>query len=289
MLLHLLLACAFAEAACAGVLPASFLRPEEIDLFCLRLSYPAASGIWRDNNGAKWLRTRNGMNVPYEKPNGINSELNVDLKSSLAQIYPLEPERPASEVGHSPGRARSYDFFFALYGTDAPTVRKGLRAARFNGKAFSLAEQAAQAFGRAAPKLEALAGRPEYKKFLKPDGSFYWRKIAGENRLSSHSFGIAIDLGADAAPYWRWSRQMPHPMQKSYPTEIVRIMEEHGFIWGGKWHEYDLMHFEYRPEILCKARMLKHMRDQGKFSTRRMPQASSIRRSSSNAKPEAVK
>ena len=30
----------------------------------------------------------------------------------------------------------------------------------------------------------------------------------------------------------------------------AHIFERHGFIWGGKWHHYDTMHFEYRPELL---------------------------------------
>ena len=30
-------------------------------------------------------------------------------------------------------------------------------------------------------------------------------------------------------------------------------------IWGGKWHEYDLMHFEYRPEIMAKAHLLRQL------------------------------
>ena len=37
----------------------------------------------------------------------------------------------------------------------------------------------------------------------------------------------------------------------------MAAFENEGFIWGGKWHEYDLMHFEYRPEIICKARVLQ--------------------------------
>ena len=49
---------------------------------------------------------------------------------------------------------------------------------------------------------------------------------------------------------------MPHPLQKTYPAAIVKAFEDEGFIWGGKWHEYDLMHFEYRPELICKARIL---------------------------------
>ena len=38
-----------------------------------------------------------------------------------------------------------------------------------------------------------------------------------------------------------------------YPWEIVLIFEKYGFIWGGKWHHYDTVHFEYRPEMLSSA------------------------------------
>ena len=30
----------------------------------------------------------------------------------------------------------------------------------------------------------------------------------------------------------------------------VRVFEKHWFIRGGRWHHYDTMHFEYRPELL---------------------------------------
>jgi len=50
---------------------------------------------------------------------------------------------------------------------------------------------------------------------------------------------------------------MPHPMQYTYPSAVVAAMEEQGFIWGGKWREYELMHFEYRPELIYKARILR--------------------------------
>lgn len=33
------------------------------------------------------------------------------------------------------------------------------------------------------------------------------------------------------------------------PWPIILIFEKYGFIWGGKWHHYDTMHFEYRPEL----------------------------------------
>jgi hypothetical protein len=32
------------------------------------------------------------------------------------------------------------------------------------------------------------------------------------------------------------------------------VFEKHGFIWGGKWGHFDIMHYEYRPEIILKSR-----------------------------------
>ena len=37
---------------------------------------------------------------------------------------------------------------------------------------------------------------------------------------------------------------------------IQEIFEEEGFVWGGKWHLWDNMHFEYRPELILKSRVL---------------------------------
>jgi hypothetical protein len=38
--------------------------------------------------------------------------------------------------------------------------------------------------------------------------------------------------------------------REGYPQAIVDAFEAEGFIWGGKWHSFDFMHFEYRPELL---------------------------------------
>ena len=37
----------------------------------------------------------------------------------------------------------------------------------------------------------------------------------------------------------------------------VEAFEAEGFIWGGKWSEFDLMHFEYRPELILLARLAR--------------------------------
>ena len=36
------------------------------------------------------------------------------------------------------------------------------------------------------------------------------------------------------------------------PIEIVHIFEKHGFIWGGRRHHFDTMHFSIAQSYLCK-------------------------------------
>jgi len=87
---------------------------------------------------------------------------------------------------------------------------------------------------------------------------WYWRYIAGTNRRSLHSYGIAIDLlptdlkGRQS--YWQWDsgRRRGINLDNYYkpPGEVVSAFEFYGFLWGGNWSLIDTMHFEYRPEIL---------------------------------------
>ena len=198
------------------------------------------------------LLLANGDQVAYS--GGLPDALNTDLATTLRQQYPLEPARPELPAGFASGRQRSYDFLGAIYGRTKDNVASRLESVTIGGKRVAMAPQAAAAIRKA--DLDRIGREnPGLRKFLQPDGAFMWRKIAGEDAMSAHSWGIAVDFSAKHAPYWRWSRQMPHPMQKTYPQKIVEAMENAGFIWGGKWHEYDLMHFEYRPELLCKARL----------------------------------
>ena len=34
------------------------------------------------------------------------------------------------------------------------------------------------------------------------------------------------------------------------PRTVLKVLEQEGFVWGGRWFHYDTMHFEYRPELL---------------------------------------
>ena len=91
-----------------------------------------------------------------------------------------------------------------------------------------------------------------------PSFGWTWRPVAGTNRRSNHSYGIAIDLLPKdlkgRLTYWRWQDNSSIKINRDTyympPESVIKIFEEYGFIWGGSWALIDTMHFEYRPEIL---------------------------------------
>lgn len=283
----MLLCCLLPLCCAAAEIPAGedglegLSAEDRINLLCLRAAYPRIRAVERGPEGIR-LRLDDGRCVlyapaaelaarPYDDASLLDGEargarrldparLDVSLRESMHLPYMPDPERPATPEGYSPGRWRCYAFLKALYGADAATVRRGLGRTRLQGRAVRMTEAAARALTAVDARLDgAVRQRPELGPWLVSAGGFVWRPIAGEGRLSPHSFGIAIDISPQRAPYWRWSRLERHPLQQAYDGEIVRAFEAEGFIWGGKWHEYDLMHFEYRPELLLKARLLRRL------------------------------
>ena len=187
-----------------------------------------------------------------------------DLRTMLAQVYPLGPVDEASanpRPGFDPGRSRVQGLFTALYGASEAQVRKNCARVRVDRRTlpFNTRFGAAPALERVWKRIAALLpAHPEFLPVLRPLGeTLVWRVIAGTDRLSMHSFGIALDVNPKL-PYWRWEKH-PETMPaqcKAFPPEILAAFEAEGFIWGGKWASFDLMHFEYRPEMILKARVL---------------------------------
>ncbi len=107
---------------------------------------------------------------------------------------------------------------------------------------------------RISAELEKLPPS-HYKYLVNPGGTFYWRKVARQSYLSAHSFGIAIDINSERGNYWLWDLEKSRSGNKRLvyrnhiPMRIVKIFEKEGFLWGGRWHYYDTMHFEYHPEL----------------------------------------
>jgi len=69
-------------------------------------------------------------------------------------------------------------------------------------------------------------------------GIFAQRAIRGNKtgRLSTHSWGIAIDLNPAQNALGTFGRMHP---------AIIAIMGRHGFLWGGYFKRRDPMHFQY--------------------------------------------
>ncbi len=179
-----------------------------------------------------------------------------DLKDQISIPYPKNNDYLPLSINYDPGRIRNESFFKKMYGNNQEevknnlvtiiwmpnTVNKSIKVTSINGVDYKLNE--------ISKKLDKLPD--EVKKYVVDiGGTFSWRYISGSNRLSAHSFGIAIDINTKYANYWKWDKAYGKmEYRNQIPYTIVEIFEEYGFIWGGKWYHYDTMHFEYRPELL---------------------------------------
>jgi hypothetical protein len=174
-----------------------------------------------------------------------------DIEDMFKFKYPKKWLNSPPPKNYDPGRIRFEPLFKEIYGASRAEVKRNLVAIRWiDGRVILVNRKngASRALMMVVRDLKRLPNR--YKKYLTPiGGTFYWRKIAGTDRLSFHSFGTAIDINVKYSNYWRWSKGR-YRYQNKIPKEIVEIFERHGFIWGGKWYHYDTMHFEYRPELL---------------------------------------
>jgi hypothetical protein len=179
-----------------------------------------------------------------------------DLEDTFSDVYPLANPTDRLPENFDPGRYRVDAMFAAIYGRTAAEVRANCQTLDFCGHRvqFNTRAGAADALRRVAAELEPLIrtqpGLAPY--FEKLGGTFAWRKIEGTERLSNHSFAVAIDLNVERSAYWRWQNPKRLPMfsRLGFPQPIIEAFERHGFLWGGKWYHYDTMHFEFRPEIL---------------------------------------
>jgi len=205
---------------------------------------------------------RDGTRMPLDDGQGkkvFQDWLNApDIEDTLAIEYPLgDVSPPGKDV--DPGRARNEAFFNKVYGD----CRKGEVAKNLvhivwlpnktaQRLAFNKVNGAAAALEAVSRELDQLPAR--FDAYLFPSaGTYNCRVVAGTKRQSAHSHAIAIDIALHHTDYWRDTRPAKdgaYTYKNKIPMEIVRFFEKHGFIWGGKWHHYDTMHFEYRPELL---------------------------------------
>lgn len=212
--------------------------------------YPSIKNI-KDNT----VFFMDGSSLPYDdkKVKTFDEKLeNADIEDMFAQRYPAFAPITDPALNDDPGRFRNDTFLKKLYGSSKSEIEKNLTTVNWlpsHGGVklkFNKNENASVQLQKVSDELDRLP--EEFMKYLKKvDGTYYYRKIAKTERLSAHSYGIAIDLDTKYSRYWQWDKT--HTFHNEFPKEIIDIFEKHGFIWGGRWYHYDTMHFEYRPEL----------------------------------------
>ena len=224
----------------------------------LLAAYPSAIQEYKDG----YLVMASGRKILFDDGR------EKDFTTVLDQADPEDMFRIPYDTTHSKpayledaGRIRCDAFLREVYGGTKEAVASHLVTVSFCGQKvqFTSVNGAAKALQAVSNDLQKLPNYASLKKYLGSGGTFVFRNVRGANRLSAHSFGMAIDIGYDKASkrnlstYWKWDNGKASELSKigyrnSTPMDIVRIFEKHGFVWGGRWYHYDTMHFEYRPE-----------------------------------------
>lgn len=203
-----------------------------------------------------------GSRMLYDDNKEKEFEFMLDNSSPKDMFYVAYPDSLGTpEYLADAGRSRSEPLFKKMYGNNRSEISSKLTTVEWFGGPvrFIDVNGAAEQLRKLKKELDM---HPELHKYLKSSGTFYWRNVRGADRLSAHSYGIAIDLGVDQSDYWLWKNPKASETDKigynnRFPIEIAEIFEKYGFIWGGAWYHYDTMHFEYRPEILIYRDLVK--------------------------------
>ena len=253
-----------AASACELVDYLAIPLPEPVDpvVTAIEVAYP---GVKIDDGHVVFS---SDLRLPIGEVREMPAEerlLDPSIREQFFYLYPLDFDLTAREVAwNDPGRLRNTAFLRALYPGEKADVRRDLEEVTYPGlrvrskflanTRFCVHVQLQAAFDEIAD-----IGIGMDRFFKTPGGSFVWRRIAGTKRYSAHSFGIAIDVDKTLGKYWRWAGAAPGKVGRypnQIPEEMVRVFERRGFIWGGKWHHYDGMHFEFRPELIIYARLI---------------------------------
>lgn len=195
----------------------------------------------------------------YQKELADPEKYSEEQKKSIKEF--------SSKESRKNGAGTPMFFFDALYDSSSRrSLEQHIVRISFLGNKTNVHERMKEPLKRVEEKILALAKKDsEVQAFidnLKSNDAYYWRIIEGTNRKSFHSLGIALDLLPKSQGgkqiFWSWAADkypdtwMLIPLKNRWmpPNSVIKIFEDEGFIWGGKWVIYDNMHFEYHPELI---------------------------------------
>lgn len=125
-----------------------------------------------------------------------------------------------------------------IYGHTQQEVEANLVDINFQGKTVKVHKLVSATFEKVNQEITAANTGYVFRQV----GTYAWRQKncpGGCSGLSTHSFGITMDVNPDTNPYTRAN-------QHDIPPVIVDIFKRNGFGWGGDWSpNHDWMHFQF--------------------------------------------
>lgn len=235
-------------------------------------AYPGFFAAYENGN----LVTKDGRRIPFEdgRPKDLGRMVEdstvgddaFDPGDALYWSYPAGRDIPTSvnpPLG-DPGRIRPEELFHFMYGSSKSERKGRMRDVEWvgtiNGKSKKIRMTTVNGVDKALERVSReIMNLPEDKKpclegiVYNVDGPYgYFERHVRDfpRRTSGHAYGIAVDINGDIAYFNGSHGGEPYLYRNNVPQFLVQIFERNGFIWGGRWHSYDAMHFEYRPELL---------------------------------------
>jgi hypothetical protein len=252
----------------------------ELVLRAYQYCYPGKAGepVWQNGD---WTITVGAETFYWAGGRLLPAALRGETGAWLPHSWMVYPDRVPSPELYSPGYIAALRiqgsaeaggredqhraFQAALYGgLTRREIEALLVRIEFLGQKIVVHRDIAEALQRVETSiLNAALQDAETAAFTKTAGqigAYNWRQIRGSNRMSYHSWGLAVDIlpqdTGGGGIYWLWERThnedwMLLPLERRWkpPDRVIDAFEHEGFIWGGKWPLYDNMHFEYRPEL----------------------------------------
>ena len=194
---------------------------------------------------------KDGKQIKWNLKNTKNKNLNY-LNFNYEVKYPiLKPK-----INYNPGREVNESFFESIYGGYEKEVVTNIVKVRWLPKTninkpkfvmFNKKCGGATALYRVSRQLDRL---PEELKKYVTNISLNTKEQNLKGKYLSNKLYIAIELEKKYRNYWENDDYGDKiKFINRVPYEIVKIFEQNGFIWGGRWHNFDTGHFEYRPEM----------------------------------------
>lgn len=249
----------------------------ELTLRAFERAYPGKiSGVAFIEND--WTITAGGEIFYWAEGRLLPKALLSSSDSYSPHMFYTVPEKPIPPESYTPERIDSLrksssnearlerkdsyrGFFSALYGgITRGEIEANLERIDFLGFKVSVHKDITGPLRQVDAEIRRLDGATAFIGSISSIDCYSWRQIAGTQRMSYHSLGLAVDIQPKSlggkAIYWLWERGrnedwMLVPLDRRWnpPEPVIAVFEKAGFIWGGKWPFYDNMHFEYRPEL----------------------------------------